>query len=65
MRGLGRAGSCAGLSAGPVVRGDGGGDIDVSSLIPSFQAGGDGTWKRSWPFSSARYAGVILDSYAL
>lgn len=28
----------------------------VSSLKPSFHAGGDGTWNMSWPVSSARFA---------
>lgn len=55
-KGFGRVGRGIGLSFGPLVRGDGGGDIALSALTPSFQAGGEGTWKRSWPLSSARFA---------
>jgi hypothetical protein len=31
-------------------------DMTESSLKLSFQAGGEGAWKRSWPLSSARFA---------
>jgi hypothetical protein len=55
-KGLGRVGNGTGLSFGPFARGEGGGDVALSSLTPSFHAGGEGTWKRSWPLSSARFA---------
>jgi hypothetical protein len=57
-RGLGRlCGSGLGLSLGAFSRGDAGGeDNEVSNLVPSFHAGGEGTWKRSWPLSSERRA---------
>ncbi len=42
------------------MRGDAGGETALPSLMPSFQAGGEGTWKRSWPLSSERLAVVML-----
>ena len=58
IRGLGRCrGVGMGLSEGAFTRGDAGGDdIKLSNLMPSFHAGGEGIWKRSWPFSSERCA---------
>jgi hypothetical protein len=58
IKGLGRTGREAGLSLGALVRGEGGGEIAVSSLTPSFHAGGEGTWKRSCPLSSERLANM-------
>ena len=40
-------------------------DMTLSNLIPSFQAGGDDAWKRSWPLSSARFAVVVLEHFDL
>jgi hypothetical protein len=64
-RGLGRLSGCGlGLSVGAFTRGDAGGeDNELSNLIPSFHAGGEGTWKRSWPLSSERCAICVLDLF--
>jgi hypothetical protein len=56
-RGLGRCGTGTGLSFGAFTTGDAGEeDRILSSLIPSFHAGGEGIWKSIFPFSSERYA---------
>ena len=56
MRGLGRDGAGTAFADGSLTIGEGGGETAVSSFIPSFQAGGEGTWNSSWPLSSARFA---------
>jgi hypothetical protein len=54
--GLGRIEAGTVLDPGSFTSGDGGGEITLFSLIPSFQAGGEGIWKRSCPLSSDRFA---------
>jgi hypothetical protein len=49
------------LEVSDFTRGDGGAEM-LSSFIPSFQAGGEGTWNNSWPLSSARFAVLELVS---
>jgi hypothetical protein len=59
-RGFGRVrGTGESLELSDFTRGDGGAEM-LSSFIPSFQAGGEGTWNNSWPLSSARFA--VLES---
>ena len=54
-RGLGRIDLSSELVEASFVRGDAGGEV-ASNLMPSFHAGGDGTWNSSLPLSSARLA---------
>jgi len=55
--GLGRlVGIVLGPSVGPLTKGDSGGEVNESNLMPSFHAGGEGIWKRSCPLSSERFA---------
>ncbi len=41
--GLGRVGIASLFEAWSFTTGEGGGEIELSNLMPSFQAGGDGT----------------------
>jgi len=59
-RGLGRARGASEPGKGSLTTGDAGGEIALSSLIPSFQGGGEGAWNKSWPLSSARLAIIFV-----
>lgn len=64
-KGLGRTGKDMGASFETLVRGEGGGETAVFSLMPSFHAGGEAAWKRSWPFSSESFAGLVLAMWTM
>ncbi len=64
-RGLGRDLGASESAEGSFTTGDAGGETKLSSLIPSFHAGGEGTWKRSWPLSSARFAALWVSQHSI
>jgi hypothetical protein len=63
-KGFGRARGTPESLEASFTRGDGGAEM-LSSFMPSFHAGGEGTWNNSWPLSSARFAILELVSFQI
>ena len=63
--GLGRTMGTSEPAEGSLATGDPGGEIVASSLMPSFQGGGEEAWNRSWPLSSARLAVICVSKCSM